>query len=470
MVVVNLLGSSVRPLRVAIIGAGPAGFYAAAALFSQKTVQVTIDLFERLPAPHGLVRYGVAPDHQKIKTVARVFDRTAATPSFRFFGNVTFGQDLTREDLHQFYDAIIYAVGSQADRRLGIPGEDLTGSLSATEFVAWYNGHPDYTDLQVDLSGESAVVVGVGNVALDVARILARTPEELAPTDIAHYAEERLAASSVRDIFVLSRRGPAQAKFSPVEIKEFGELAAADIIIDPAELELDPFSAAALESDSEARRNVEMLRELAARPRLGRQRRVYFRFLVSPVEIIGDEGRVVAVRIERNVLRPDDSGYLNAYGTGQFELIPAQLVLRAVGYRGVPLPGVPFDERRGIIPNVDGRVIDPATGHPIPGEYVVGWAKRGAVGVIGTNRPDAIDSVQALLADVPTLPAACDPDLAAVERLLVARGVEYISSDGWRLIDEVELARGQEVGKPRLKFTRVDEMVALAQDSPLHVR
>jgi ferredoxin/flavodoxin---NADP+ reductase len=466
MVVVNLLGSGVRPLRVAIIGAGPAGFYAAAALFSQKTVQVTIDLFERLPAPHGLVRYGVAPDHQKIKTVARIFDRTAATPSFRFFGNVNFGQELTREDLHQFYDAVVYAVGSQADRRLGIPGEDLVNSLSATEFVAWYNGHPDYTDLKVDLSGESAVVVGVGNVALDVARILARTTEELAPTDIALHAEDHLAASGVREIFVLSRRGPAQAKFSPVEIKEFGDLAAADIIIDPAELELDPLSAATLETDAEARRNMEMLRELAERPRLGRERRVHFRFLVSPVEILGDEGRVMAVRVEKNVLRADDTGYLNAYGTGQFELISAQLVLRAVGYRGVPLPGVPFDDRRGVIPNVDGRVTDPATGRAIPGEYVVGWAKRGAVGVIGTNRPDAIDTVQALLADVPTLPAACEPDLAAVERLLTARGVQFISSDGWRLIDEVELARGQELGKPRLKFTRVDEMVALAQDRP----
>lgn len=459
----NLLGSSARPLRVAIIGAGPAGFYAAGALLAQQTVHVTVDLFERLPAPHGLVRYGVAPDHQKIKTVARVFDRTAAMPGFRFFGNVQFGYDLTREDVHQLFDAVIYAVGSQADRRLGIPGEDLAGSLSATEFVAWYNCHPDYAGLKIDLSGESAVVVGVGNVAVDVARILARTPHELASTDIALHAEQQLAASGVRDIFILSRRGPAQAKFSPLEIKEFGELAGADIIIDPAELELDPLSAAALEDDAEARRNLEMLRELAARPRLGRSRRIHFRFLVSPVEILGDHGRVVAVRVERNVLRRDERGYLNAVGTGQFDLIPAQLVLRAVGYRGVALPGVPFDERRGVIPNEGGRVIDPASGRVVRGEYVVGWAKRGATGVIGTNRPDAIDTVQALLADVPTLPPACDPDPAAVERLLSARGVQFISSDGWRLIDEAELAKGQERGKPRIKFTHVDEMVALAQ-------
>ena len=456
-------GSSERPLRVAIVGAGPSGFYAAGALLAQHDYQIEVDLFDRLPAPHGLVRYGVAPDHQKIKTVTKVFDRTAAAARFRFFGNVDFGRDLTHLDLRRCYDAVIYAVGAQADRRLGIPGEELAGSLSATAFVAWYNGHPDYQDLDVDLSVKSAVVVGVGNVALDVARILARSPAELAVTDIALDAEAMLAASQITDIYVLARRGPAQVRFTPTEIREFGELADADVFVDPAELVLDSDSAAEAAADPETQRNLAVLRDLAATPPAGKRRHVHFRFLVSPVEILGDEGKVTAVRIEKNVLRPAADGYLNAEGTGEFETIPAGLVLRAVGYRGIQLPDVPFDERRGVIPNQSGRVWNPATGSIAPGEYVTGWAKRGPTGVIGTNRADAIETVEQLLADIPTLKPAPDPDPAAVERLLTERGVQYVSIEGWRLIDELEVSRGQEQGRPRVKFTQVDEMLAVAQ-------
>jgi ferredoxin/flavodoxin---NADP+ reductase len=457
------IGSSARPLRVAIIGAGPAGFYAAGALLGQQPIGVAVDLFDRLPTPHGLVRYGVAPDHQKIKSVTKVFDRTSAAAHFRFFGNVTFGRDLTRADLHRFYEAVIYAVGAPSDRRLGIPGEELAGSLSATEFVAWYNGHPDFVELPVDLRVESAVVVGVGNVALDVARILARSVEELAPTDIVLHAEAALATSQIRDIYILSRRGPAQVKFTPAELKEFGELAQADVVIDPAQLVLDPASAAAIANDPEAQRNLDLLRQLAARPLSGKPRRVHFHFLVSPVAIMGDGGRVTAVQIEHNELRANAQGELSAYGTGRVESIPAGLVLRAVGYRGQALPDVPFDARRSVIPNQQGRVVDPATGQVLPGEYVTGWAKRGPTGVIGTNKPDAMETVQQLLADAATLPPAPEPDTAAVVRLLTERGVDFVGVDGWRLIDQAEITAGQPRGKPRLKFTDIAEMFAILQ-------
>ncbi len=463
-IVPDPVGSSVRPLRVAIIGAGPAGFYAAGALFTQRQLSVSIDLFERLPAPHGLVRYGVAPDHPKIKTVTRVFDRTATATGFRFFGNIEFGSDVTRADLHRYYDAIIYSIGAQADRKLSIPGEELAGSMSATAFVAWYNGHPDFVDLAVDLSGESAIVVGVGNVALDVARILASSKDELAATDIALYAEETLAASHIREIHVLARRGPAQAKFTTAEIKEFGELAAADIVIDPAELRLDPASAAEVAQNVEAQRNLAALQELAALPLRGRPRRVYVHFLVSPVEILGADGHVQAVRIEQNELRVDANGAINAYGAGRFFTLPAQLVLRAVGYRGTPLADVPYDMRSGVVPNTKGRVYDPASGQTLAGEYVTGWAKRGPTGVIGTNRADANETIDSLLADLTTLTPAPEPDPAAIEQLLRQRELRFVSLEGWQLIDQLEVARGQPRGKPRIKFTNVDEMLAIVPE------
>lgn len=456
----NQLGTQERPLRVAIIGAGPSGFYAAGALLQQKAVQVAVDMFDRLPAPYGLVRYGVAPDHQKIKSVVKVYDRTTTDPRFRFFGNVNFGRDLTHADLCHHYDQIIYAVGAESDRKLNIPGEELAGSFSATEFVAWYNGHPDFADYDFDLSVDTAVVVGVGNVAMDVARILAKSVEELQQTDIAQYALDKLAASRIKDIYVVARRGPAQVKFTPPEIKEMGELALADVVVDPAELELDPLSAAEAAESPETLRNLEHLQEFARHELTGKARRVHFRFLLSPVEIVGEQGKVTAVRLEKNRLQADASGYLNAEGTGEVETIPAGLILRSVGYKGIPLENVPYDKRKGIIPNVHGRVIDPERNQTITGEYVVGWAKRGPNGIIGTNKPDAVETVNLMLSDLSTITPAAQPDPAAIDALLEERQLNYVTIAGWRILDQLEVANGQALGKPRLKFTRIQDMLA----------
>jgi ferredoxin/flavodoxin---NADP+ reductase len=459
------LGTVERPLRVAIIGAGPAGFYAAGSLLQQKARAVSIDMFDRLPAPYGLVRYGVAPDHQKIKSVTKVYDRTAAHGRFRFFGNVEFGKAITRADLRLHYDQIVYAVGAQTDRKLNIPGENLAGSLSATEFVAWYNGHPDFTDLNVDLACEGAVVVGVGNVAMDVARILAKTIDELKATDIAEYALEKLATSQIKDIYLLSRRGPAQVKFTSPESKEFGELLNADVVVDAADLTLDPLSAAEMLDDPEAKKNIEQLRAYANRGLSGKARRVHFRFLVSPVALCGENGKVTAVHVEKNILRPDETGYLNAQGTGKFECIPAGLVLRAVGYRGTPLLDVPYDTRKGIIPNVEGRVKNSETNAVLVGEYVVGWAKRGPTGVIGTNKPDAAETVEHMWQDLPYIEPAPEPDPAAMNALLEERQVQFVSIDQWCKLDQIEIAQGEARGKPRVKFTDRDKIWNALRDT-----
>ena len=329
-------------LRVAVVGSGPAGFYAAGHLLAAD-LPVEVDMLERLPTPWGLVRLGVAPDHPKIKAVSKAFERIAAQPGFRFLGGVEVGRDLTHDDLAELYDAVVYAVGAQSDRRMGIPGEDLPGSWAATEFVAWYNGHPDYQELVFDLSGERAVVVGAGNVALDVVRMLALAPEELRPTDTTDEAIEAILGSGLEEIVLLARRGPAQAAFTTPELKELGELADADVLVDPAELELDPASEASLEHDTNARRNVEVLREYAQRPAAGKRRAIRLRFCVSPVAIVGD-GRVEGIEIVRNRLVADDSGRVSAEPTDERETIPCGIVFRSVGYLGVELPGVPFDD------------------------------------------------------------------------------------------------------------------------------
>jgi ferredoxin--NADP+ reductase len=422
-------------------------------------------MFERLPTPYGLVRYGVAPDHQEIKAVTRVYDRTASKPGFRFFGNVELGNHIDVEDLRHHYHQIVYCTGAQTDRQLGVPGEDLTGSLPATEFVAWYNGHPDYRHYEVDLSHENVAVVGIGNVALDVARILCRTPEELAVTDINDDAMEVLARSRVKNVYVLGRRGPVQAAFTTPEIKELGEMADTDAIVLRTEAELDPLSRAALEesNDRGTTSKVETIQSYAGRKRTTKSRTLTIRFLVSPVELIGDErGRVAKIRLVKNVLYTAEDGSLRPKPTGEHEDLPVGLVFRSVGYRGVPLPDVPFHEKWGVILNRDGRVSDGKSGQPIVGEYAAGWIKRGPSGVIGTNKPCAAGTVAHMLEDLSagTLLHPEDPGAEAAEEMVRQRQPEFFSYDDWRRLDEMEVANGKKRGKPRVKFTTVREMLA----------
>ena len=459
-------GTEANPLRVAIIGSGPTGFYAADHLFKQNEAVVAVDMFDRLPTPYGLVRLGVAPDHQKIKSVIKVFDKTAENPGFRFYGYVEFGKDIFLEDLRAHYHQIFYATGAQTDRRMGIPGEDLQGSHPATEFVAWYNGHPDYRDYKFDLSQEQAAVVGVGNVAMDVARILSRTPEELAKTDIADYALEALSQSCIREIYILGRRGPAQAAFTNPEIKELGELADTEVVVLPEETELDELSQAELANskDRATAKKVEIIQSYAGHKRGNKSRQLILRFLVSPAELIGNEaGQVTAMRLVKNKLYATEAGTLRPQATDQFEEIPVGLVFRSVGYRGVPLPGVPFNDSWGVILNQQGRVLNPDTREPVIGEYTAGWIKRGPSGVIGTNKPDALETVNCMLEDwangLILIPAY--PEVAAVETLIRERQPNYFSYDDWKRLDELEVARGQELGRPRLKFTRVEDMLAV---------
>jgi ferredoxin--NADP+ reductase len=457
-------GTSERPLRVAIVGAGPAGFYVAEHLLRRSELVIDVDMFDRLPTPYGLVRAGVAPDHQKIKSVTAAFDKTAANPRFRFFGGVELGKHVDVEDLRAHYHQIVYTTGAQTDRRMGIPGEDLPGSHPATEFVAWYNGHPDYRDCQFDLSQERVAVVGVGNVAVDVARVLCRTPEELEKTDVADYALEALRASRVKEVYLLGRRGAAQAAFTNPEVKELGELAAAEVSVVPDEVALDALSRESLErsGDRAGFKKVEILQSYAGRPSAGKPRRLILRFLVSPVALLDTgAGAVGAVRLVRNRLVASATGTIQAQATDRFEELPVGLVFRSVGYRGVPLPGVPFDDKWGVILNEKGRVLDPDTKKPRPGEYTAGWIKRGPTGVIGTNKPDALETVMAMVEDVEAGRTAepSDPDPAALERFLRQRQPLVVGYADWLRLNALEIARGQARGRPRLKFTRVDEML-----------
>ena len=443
---------SASPLRVAVVGSGPAGFYAADALLKSEEPVVEVEVLDRMPTPWGLVRLGVAPDHENIKAVSRAFEKTASRPGFRFFGNVEVGSTVSHEELLRIYDAVVYTVGAQTDRRLGIPGEDLPGSWAATEFVAWYNGHPDFQDRTFDLSHERAVVVGNGNVAIDCARMLALTAEELAPTDTTHEAIESIQGAGVQEIVMLGRRGPVQAAFTPPELKELGELAGADVIVDPEELRLDAASEHALEEDRErARRNYELLGEFAERPPAGKPRRIVLRFLVSPVAILGDD-RVEAVEVVRNEL-VEEGGRLVARPTGEMEVIPAGLVLRSVGYQGVALPGVPFDERKGTIPNDRGRV------EGAERTYVAGWIKRGPSGVIGTNKKDATETVELLLEDARAGRLVRGGDSLLLDQLLEEKGARYVDYAGWQAIDAVERGAGEPLGRPRVKLTGWEKLL-----------
>ncbi|MBM3275985.1 MAG: FAD/NAD(P)-binding protein [Candidatus Sericytochromatia bacterium] len=467
------IGSSARPLGVAIIGSGPSGFYAAEALLKQADFEVRIDMFDRLPTPYGLVRGGVAPDHQKIKNVVAVYEKAALNPRFRFFGNVKLGRDIQVEDLTRHYDQIVYAVGNESDRKLGVTGEDLSGNHSATAFVGWYNGHPDFREETFDLTQESVAVIGIGNVAIDVTRILARDPEELKETDIAGYALDALRQSKVETIWLLGRRGPAQAAYSPAEIKEIGDLVSADLVIDPAEVVLGPESEKDY-TDPQNKKNVDYVVEHARRGEGTLARKVRLRFCVSPVEVLGQDGRVVALKLERNKLTADASGNVKASGTGEYETIPVGLVFRSVGYRGIPIPGVPFDDRAGKIPNAEGRVLNQAGGDVLAAQYVVGWAKRGPSGLIGTNRADSVATVKAMLEDAAAGKfggETVEPDDKAIPALLEGRGARYVSFADWKVIDEVERTTGAARGKIREKLTTVEEMLEAVQSrkAPLSV-
>ena len=460
------------PLRVAIVGSGPAGFYAAEHLLRNEEIDFEVDMFDRLPTPFGLVRAGVAPDHPKIKSVIRVYEKTAAREGFRFFGNVEVGRDITAPELAERYNAVVYAYGAPTDRHLGIPGEDLPGSHAATEFVAWYNAHPDFADREFDLSCERAVVIGNGNVATDVARMLGLTRDELEATDTAEHAIEPLGDCGIKEILVLGRRGPAQAAFTNPELRELGEMVDADIDVDPAEMELDDLSREYLESDDAditTRKNVEIFTEFSQRQPEGKSRRIVLRFLRSPVEIQGD-GKVERIVVARNELHRDESGAIRPRDTGERETIECGVVFRSIGYAGVGLEGVPFDQRRGVIPNEGGRVVDPDSGEQLSGQYAVGWIKRGPTGVIGTNKKDAQETVDNLVADASAgkLPSpAGAADAGSVVQLLSERAPDHVTFEGWQAIDVAEQERGKPLGRPRVKFVCVDEMLDAARGAPV---
>ncbi|MDM8527747.1 FAD-dependent oxidoreductase [Anaerolineales bacterium HSG24] len=460
------IGTTENPLRVAIIGAGPTGFYAADALLKNKDVVVEVDMFDRLPTPYGLVRGGVAPDHQKIKSVTKAYDRTAKKDEFRFFGHVELGKDVSVADLRNYYHQIIYSYGASSDRKLGIPGEDLIGSRTATEFVAWYNGHPDYRDYEFDLSQERVAVIGIGNVAMDVARILCRTQEELMKTDIASHALEALKNSKVKEVYVIGRRGPAQAAFTNTEIRELGELTAADAFVVPEEAQLDALSQQLLDesTDRMTKKKVEIIQSFIPNKRTDKPQALTVRFLASPVELIGDEnGQLKAMRLVKNELYQSKDGSLRPRATEQFETLSVDLLFRSVGYRGLPIEGVPFNDSWGIISNDGGRVVDYETKAVITGEYAAGWIKRGPSGIIGTNKPDAVATVKLMMEDLAagkTLTPA-HPTAAEAEAFVKQQQPQYFTYEDWLKLDEAELAKGKEQGRPRVKFTKIEDMLAV---------
>lgn len=457
------VGSEANPLRVAIIGSGPAGFYTVSNFLKHSNLTVEIDMFDRLPTPFGLVRGGVAPDHQKDKSVTRAYDKSARQPNFRFYGNVEYGKHISLDDLKDYYHQVIFTTGAQVDRDLGIPGEELEGSHSATEFVAWYNGHPDYRDLTFDLDQEAVAIVGIGNVAVDVARMLCRTHDELAVTDMADHAIEALANSKIKTVYMLGRRGPAQAAFTPPEIKELAELTDADVSVPPDEAALDEESQKELDEsgDKNAIKNVEIVQELAGREPEGRSKRLIIRFLVSPTEIIGDDnGHVKAIKLVKNELYRTEDGSIRPRATDREEEIPVGLVFRSVGYRGVALADVPFNDSWGAVYNDAGRVTT-ESGDVVEGLYVAGWIKRGPTGVIGTNKTDAQETVNCMAEDAQAgrVFSPAHPGIDEAREFVESRQPQLVSYDDWSKIDEAEIGRGEPLKRPRVKFTRVDEML-----------
>jgi ferredoxin--NADP+ reductase len=450
------LGTEEHPLRVAIVGSGPSGFYAADALF-KSSLKVQIDMLDRLPCPYGLVRFGVAPDHPLIKSVTKVFEKIASTPGFSFFGNVKVGRDIFISELKTFYDAIIFACGAETDRKLGIPGEDLPGSYTATEFVAWYNGHPDYRTRQFDLSHETAVVIGQGNVSMDVSRILSKHVDALKNTDITEYALEALSQSKIKHIYLIGRRGPVQAAFTEPEIKEMGKLSHCDVIVDPNDLLLNPESQKELEdpTHTHSQKNFAVLKEYAARTALTKEKQLHICFLQSPVALQGN-GKLEKIILEKNALHGKASDQ-KAKGTGVFKALDCGILFRSVGYRGIPIPELPFDPTKGTFPNHLGRILKDS--NVLPGFYAVGWIKRGPSGVIGTNKPDATATVESLLADIPMLTPCKNREMHSLQKLLSERHVRFVNFDEWKQIDAAEIAHGKMKGKTREKFTSVEQML-----------
>lgn len=452
-----------RPYHVAIVGSGPSGFFAAASLLKfadspDSDRDVRVDMLEMLPTPWGLVRSGVAPDHPKIKSISAQFDKTAADARFRFFGNIKVGEHVTPGELAQRYDAVVYAIGAQSDRALNIPGEELPGSVAAVDFVGWYNAHPHFDGMAPNLAGGRAVVVGNGNVALDVARILVSDPQALANTDIADHALASLDTRGVEEVVVIGRRGPLQATFTTLELRELGDmegLGDVDVVLDPADF------AGITDDDLEAagktvKQNIKVLRKYVDEPPREAKRRIVFRFCTSPVELRGEE-RVESIVLGRNELVHDDNGRVVAKDTGQREELPVQLVVRAVGYRGVPTPGLPFDERSGTIPHTDGRIEGSRN------EYVVGWIKRGPSGVIGSNKKDSQETVDTLLDDlrargVDERGAEYTTELA---EWLLEHQPKLVTGEHWQLIDAHERAAGESLGRPRVKLASVAELLRI---------
>jgi len=451
------LGSQQNPLKVAIVGAGPSGFYACEALLKTSHA-VEVDLIERLPSPFGLVRSGVAPDHPKLKQAILVYQKIAQSPGFGYFGNVAVGTDISVDELRDNYHAVIFTCGAETDRHLGIPGEDLQGSYTATEFVGWYNGHPDYRDREFDLSQEVAVIIGQGNVAMDVSRILAKTVDELKHTDISQHALDVLAESKIREIHVIGRRGPMQAKFTHLELRELGELEETDPVVSAGDLVLNAASQAELENKSNRAniKNFETLQKFAARPAPSKRRRCFFHFLKGPKEIKGD-GHVERLVLALNQLKGEPNNQW-AEETGETEELDCGLLFRSIGYRGIAMPGVPFNDKRGVFSNQGGRITE--GDNIIPGMYTAGWIKRGPTGIIGTNRACAVETVEALREDLPKLDGGAKLGHEGLRSLLNNRGVRMVSYPDWMKIDQAEVENGEPKGKPREKFTQISEMLA----------
>lgn len=454
-----------RKLRVGIVGAGPAGVYAADILTKAELPEgfdgVAVDILDRDPTPFGLIRYGVAPDHPRIKEIIKALKRVMANPDIRFFGNVSFGTDVKLEELQQFYDAVVFATGARRDRDLTIPGIDLEGSYGAADFVYWYDGHPDAPrEWDFQPHAETIAVLGVGNVGLDIARILAKTADELLVTEIPDNVYEGLRKNAAKDVHVFARRGPAQVKFTPMELRELSHSPTIDVIVHPEGFEFDEGSMEAIRAAKSQKLVVDVLQNYLAKEPSGAPHRIHIHFCQNPVEVLGEDGKVVGLRTE--VTELDGTG--NVRSTGEFKDWPVQAVYRAIGYHSDNLPGLPFDQNAAVLPNDGGHVVD-IDGSPIPGVYATGWIKRGPVGLIGHTKSDAAETIGMLVADAPKLKAAEQPDPAAFDRYLDGRGIEYTTWEGWEKLDahEVELGANDTHQRERKKVVARDEMVSISR-------